>query len=132
MVSELDRRLLDAENELGVRVATKPGAHVVEVPQFSLAAAPTHLTSEKILELAAKEMRDRAAYYDAPDGERSMARTVAAFNAIHGTQITEVQGWQFMELLKMARSTQGAPREDNHVDGAAYAALAGEARMRGV
>lgn len=87
------------------------------------------MKSPDILEQAVKEQTDRARFYDAPDGERSMGKTVAAFNAIHGTSLTEVQGWQFMELLKMVRATQGAPRADNYVDGASYAALAGEAAL---
>lgn len=81
----------------------------------------------EILEQAAAEMQDRAATYDAPEGERSMAKTVAAFNVITGHTLTEQQGWQFMELLKIVRSNQGGYRADSFVDGAAYAALAGEA-----
>ncbi|QMP18281.1 hypothetical protein phiV141_24 [Vibrio phage phiV141] len=77
-------------------------------------------------EQAVAEMKDRAASRDC-DGERSMERTVNAFNAMFGHKMTTVQGWQFMELLKMARSVGGAYREDDFVDGVAYAALAGEA-----
>jgi hypothetical protein len=83
-----------------------------------------------ILEQAAVEMRDRATTYDKPEGERSMSATVVAFNAITGHELTEQQGWQFMELLKMVRSNQGGYRADTFVDGAAYAALAGEAAAR--
>lgn len=81
----------------------------------------------EILNQAAAEQKSRAVYYDAPQGERSMAKTVAMFNVLHGTQLTEVQGWQFMEILKMVRSSQGALRPDNFIDGASYASLAGEA-----
>ena len=63
---------------------------------------------------------------DSDTGERSMARTVAAFNAIYGTDLTETQGWHFMELLKMARSSQGAYVADDFDDKVAYAALAAE------
>lgn len=35
-----------------------------------------------------------------------------------------------MELLKIVRSNQGGYRADSFVDGAAYAALAGEAAYR--
>lgn len=77
-------------------------------------------------EQAVAEMKDRAASRDC-DGERSMARCVNAFNAMFGHKLTVVEGWQFMELLKMARSVGGAYREDDFVDGVAYAALAGEA-----
>lgn len=83
-----------------------------------------------ILSQAASEMKDRAETYDKPDGERSMAATVTAFNAITGHDLTEQQGWQFMETLKMVRSNQGAFHPDCFVDGAAYAALAGEAAAR--
>ena len=85
-----------------------------------------------VLSAAGMEMADRASTYDAPEGERSMGKTVAAFNALTGHDLTEQQGWQFMELLKIARSNQGAYRADCFVDGAAYAALAGEAAARNV
>lgn len=84
-----------------------------------------------ILSMAASEMNDRAATYDQPEGERSMGKTVAAFAAVTGVQMTEQQGWQFMELLKMVRSNQGGYRADSFVDGAAYASLAGEAAAKG-
>lgn len=72
-------------------------------------------------------MKDRAATYDKPEGERSMGATVVAFNAITGAELTEEQGWLFMGLLKMVRTQQGAYRADNYEDGAAYFALQGEA-----
>lgn len=81
----------------------------------------------EILNQAASEQKSRAVHYDAPQGERSMAKTVGMFNLLHGTQLTEVQGWQFMEILKMVRSSQGALRADSFIDGASYASLAGEA-----
>jgi hypothetical protein len=71
-------------------------------------------------------MSDRAKTYDRPEGERSMARTVAAFNAATGLALTEQQGWLFMIQLKAVRSQQGAFRADNFEDGAAYFALMGE------
>lgn len=83
-----------------------------------------------ILSQAAAEMKDRGATYDQPEGERSMGKTVAAFAAVTGVEMTEQQGWQFMELLKMVRSNQGGYRADSFVDGAAYASLAGEAAAK--
>ena len=83
-----------------------------------------------ILRDAAKAIDDRAALRDCPGGERSMGRTVAAFNASFGTTLTETQGWQFMELLKLARSSAGGHHLDDHTDRAAYAALAGESAER--
>lgn len=88
------------------------------------------MTATDILAQAAAEMADRAVTYDQPDGERSMGKTVAMFNAAEGLSLTEAQGWRFMACLKYARATQGALRLDSYVDGAAYMALAGEAAER--
>lgn len=85
------------------------------------------LSAHGILDKASGHMKDRATTYDSPEGERSMAKTVAMFNELHDQNVTEVQGWQFMEILKMVRSSQGDFRSDNFEDGAAYCALAGEA-----
>ncbi len=63
--------------------------------------------------------------------ERSMAATVAAFNAIEGTNLTERQGWAFMQTLKLVRAANtarnGRYNPDDYQDGAAYAALGAEA-----
>lgn len=83
-----------------------------------------------ILTRAAEHMQDRAKTYDKPQGERSMGKTVEAFNAIYGTDLTEEQGWAFMVLLKLVRTSQGAYRADNYEDGTAYFALMGEAAAR--
>lgn len=84
------------------------------------------MNAHDILQAAAGHMRDRAATYDKPEGERSMGATVAAFRAVTGVGLTETQGWLFMALLKAVRSQQGAYRADSFEDGAAYFALAGE------
>lgn len=84
------------------------------------------MTAHNILERAAQHMRDRAAAYDKPEGERSMSATVLAFQAVTGRRLTEEQGWLFMALLKAVRSQQGVYRADSYEDGAAYFALAGE------
>ena len=88
---------------------------------------PTRLTAPDFLERGAQHMRDRAAQRDKPDGERSMARAVAAFNAQEGTNLTEEQGWRFMMQLKYSRSCAGVFVADDYEDMAAYAGLAGEA-----
>jgi hypothetical protein len=81
-----------------------------------------------ILKSAAECIGNRANERDdTKKGERSMAAAVAAFNALYGTNLTEVQGWMFMALLKAARARQGDLNLDDYVDGAAYFALAGEA-----
>lgn len=86
----------------------------------------------QLLDAAAKHMRDRAATYDKPEGERSMGRTVEAFNAITGRDLSESEGWLLMGLLKMVRSEQRRdPHKDSVEDLIAYAALYGEARLGG-
>lgn len=89
-------------------------------------------TATDILEAAASDIVQRGKLRDKSTGERSMARTVAAFNALHGTALTDVQGWQFMALLKLARATGGRHHADDYQDGAAYIALAGEAAAQEV
>ena len=90
-------------------------------------AEPMRLTAPDFLERGAQHMRDRAAQRDKPDGERSMARAVAAFNAQEGTSLTEEQGWRFMVQLKYSRACAGVFVADDYEDMAAYAGLAGEA-----
>ena len=92
--------------------------------------APAESAAPTILRSAADAIAQRAQLRDCPKGERSMGRCVAAFNAITGHQLTEVEGWHFMELLKLARATAGGHHLDDHTDRAAYAALAGEAAER--
>ena len=90
-------------------------------------------TAGDFLGAALSHMEDRASTYDNPTGERSMGRTVEAFNAITGHKLTEEHGWLFMCLLKQVRSQQGKYKSDSYEDGAAYFALMGEcaAKVRG-
>lgn len=84
-------------------------------------------TAADILRKGAQHIEDRAAMRDQPQGERSMARTVGAFNALTGHTLTERDGWLFMVALKMARAcTTPTGHHDDYEDLAAYAALAGE------
>jgi len=85
------------------------------------------MKAQDILRRSAQHIEERAAARDQEGGERSMARTVAAFNAITGHQVSERDGWLFMAVLKAARACNtpaGIP--DDYEDLAAYAALAGE------
>ena len=84
-------------------------------------------TAQSILRKAADLIEERGKQRDQANGEKSMAKTVQAFNAIYGTTLTEVQGWHFMELLKMTRSAYGVYVADDFEDKVAYAALAAEA-----
>ena len=88
-------------------------------------------TAPQLLNKAATIMEARAATYDKPEGERSMAATVTAFNAITGHHLTEAHGWLLMALLKMVRDNQRqAPHVDSCEDLVAYASLYGEARLK--
>lgn len=88
-------------------------------------------TAPQILERAAGHMKDRAATYDKPDGERSMGRTVTAFNAITGRDLKESEGWLLLQILKDVRDRQrDAPHVDSLEDCVSYAALKAEARMK--
>lgn len=62
--------------------------------------------------------------------ERSMAKTVAMFNLLYETSLTEEMGWRFMSLLKNVRATQGEFDLDSYIDDTAYSALAGEAASK--
>ena len=91
------------------------------------------MRADEILRESLTAMNARARERDHREGERSMRRIVAAFNALYaekvasqGGMLTEVDGWRFMEVLKLGRG-QGP---DEFIDGAAYAGLAGEAAAK--
>lgn len=93
---------------------------------------PTHRTAEQFLQSGAAILSERGKEYDTNDGERSMERTVAAFNVITGHDLTEAEGWLFMQLLKDVRQwTASGFHEDSAVDCINYAALKAEALARG-
>lgn len=86
------------------------------------------MKAPELLAQAARHMQERAATYDKPQGERSIARTVLAFNALTGHNLSETDGWLLMMLLKAVRLTQRATyHADSAEDMVAYAALVGEA-----
>lgn len=91
------------------------------------------ITSLTILESAAEHQRQRAIEYDSPDGERSMEKVIKVFNAHHDLNLSEEQGWHFMEILKSVRffSAKGY-HSDSVEDGVSYTSLRGEARARHV
>lgn len=90
------------------------------------------VTASMLLAAAESHMGARASAYDKPTGERSMGRTVAAFNEITGRDLLESEGWLLMELLKAVRDyTTPRGHADSQEDRVAYAALAGEARRAG-
>lgn len=85
-------------------------------------------TAPEFLHRAATIMEERGKQYDKPGGERSMGKTVAAFNAITGYNITEASGWLLLQLLKDTRQWQNPGyHADSADDCIAYAALKAEA-----
>jgi len=85
----------------------------------------------EMLGRAAALLHERGQSYDKPQGERSMARTVSAFNAITGRDLTEAEGWLFMQQLKQVRLfTRSGYHADSAEVNIAYAALMAEAKER--
>lgn len=109
---------------------TKPAPQALRI-------ARTATQPSELLRSAAQTIIDRGSMRDSNAGqagtpaERSMAATVAAFNALEGANLSEAQGWRFMQILKLARAAaserNGVHNADDYTDGAAYAALANEA-----
>ena len=87
-------------------------------------------SSVQLLMHAVDLQQQRAATYEQPGGERSMEKTVKAFNAITGHDLVESEGWLFMAILKMVRgqSTE-RPHRDSAEDLVSYSALYAEARL---
>ncbi|WP_225970940.1 hypothetical protein [Delftia acidovorans] len=111
--------------------APVPPGEDLQVESIELAAADLPNRAPDILEAAAGHLRDRAATYDKPEGERSMAQTVTIFNQFHGAGMTEAQGWHFMQILKDVRLfTRDGYHQDSGEDCVAYAALKCEAKAR--
>lgn len=117
-----------------------PAVKSAAKPQFATQATPTPPTKSTDLLGAAKAIQEqRAADYDQPGGERSMGKTVAAFNAVTGRDgtdraLSEADGWALMCLLKIVRDqSKGATaHRDSIEDLVSYSSLYGEARLKGV
>lgn len=75
---------------------------------------------------AAELMTDRGKERDQANGERSMARCVAAFNSMTGHKLSIEDGWLFMVYLKHARMRGGQFKQDDYEDAVAYEALMAE------
>jgi hypothetical protein len=96
-----------------------------------VASSPS-IPPDKILTESLNAVRQRGIDYDPKGfagGERSMAKTVEIFKAWTGIELTELEGWRFMQCMKMARSLAGKPKLDTYVDRAAFAALEGECAL---
>lgn len=101
----------------------RPPEPVSEKPVFEEPMKSAH----GLLLEAAETLNSRGKERDKPNGERSMACAVRIYNAIHPElAMSEVQGWRFMQCLKLAREVQGGFKEDDYLDGIGYAALKAE------
>lgn len=89
-------------------------------------------TAPEFLHRAASIMEERGKQYDKPSGERSMGKTVAAFNAITGRDLSEAEGWLLLQVLKDVRQWQNPGyHADSAEDCIAYSALKAEALAGG-
>jgi len=90
-------------------------------------------TASQFLRSADAILTERGTNYDNPQGERSMGKTVAVFNIITGHNITEAEGWLFMQGLKDVRQwTAPTYHQDSAEDSVAYSALKAEALAEAV
>lgn len=88
------------------------------------------IKASEFLTDAASLLEERGKQYDKPEGERSMGKTVAMFNACTGRDLTEAEGWLLLQCLKDVRLFQRPGFHlDSAVDGIAYAALMAEAKQ---
>lgn len=96
------------------------------------APVPTPVSAPGLLTKAKDLLDERGKTYD-PKGkaERSMKKIVQAFNTITGQDLTEVQGWEFMAVLKQVRffQNESKPHADSLEDLISYSALLGEAAL---
>ena len=90
-------------------------------------------SSTYFLQAAIDVQAERGKQYDAPGGERSMGRTVQAFNAITGRDLTEAKGWLLLQVLKDVRQWQNPDKfhQDSALGGVAYSSLKAEALAAG-
>ena len=91
--------------------------------------APQPPHASDVLKELNETLVERGRQYNRSGEERSMARVVEAFNIITGKQLTEIEGWMFMEVLKNVRycSNPDTLHYDSALDCAAYAVLKAEA-----
>lgn len=93
--------------------------------------SPMPIKSVDILDEAMCVQAQRGQEYDQGSEERNMGRIVAAFNAVHGTTLTEAQGHHFMSVVKAVRLFSVETfHKDSAVDFVSYGALMGEAKSQ--
>lgn len=87
-------------------------------------------TATELLNEVSGILNQRGVDYDKEE-ERSMEEIVKAFNIIRKQNLSTVDGWTFMQCLKMVRQkSSNDTHRDSFVDGIAYPALAAEAALK--
>lgn len=91
----------------------------------------TPINVDRILANATEALTALSQLRGRPDVEHSMACTVAAFNGITGTQITDRAGWRFLSLLTKVFCAAGEYSADNYAVTAGYTDVARGGDPRG-
>ena len=73
-------------------------ANNLDFCQGNIVKSPS--TACDFLSKALSLLEERGKDYDQPEGERSMGKTISAFNSITGKSLTESEGWLLLQLLK--------------------------------
>lgn len=91
-----------------------------------------HKTASDYLKDGADLLSERGKQYDKSGQERSMEKIVRIFNDMTGQDLTTVQGWYFMQVLKDVRFFQNPEtvHEDSLLDKISYAALLAEEALK--
>lgn len=89
-------------------------------------------TASDYLKDGADLLSERGKQYDKSGQERSMEKIVRIFNDMTGQDLTTVQGWYFMQVLKDVRFFQNPEtvHEDSLLDKINYAALLAEEALK--
>lgn len=91
-----------------------------------------YMKAVEFLEKSKSTMEERGEVYDSKDGERSMEKTINAFNNVTGKNLTTSHGWLIMLLLKQVRQESSENyHEDSALDSVAYSALLAESLSEG-
>lgn len=91
-----------------------------------------HKTASDYLKDGADLLSERGKQYDKSGQERSMEKIVRIFNDMTGQDLTTVQGWYFMQVLKDVRFFQNQIKAhaDSLLDKISYAALLAEEALK--
>ena len=89
-------------------------------------------TASDYLKDGADLLSERGKQYDKSGQERSMEKIVRIFNDMTGQDLTTVQGWYFMQVLKDVRFFQNQKKAhaDSLLDKISYAALLAEEALK--